>query len=79
MKKQILIVDDDPDILYVLKLMLEMNGYAVELSSDPGNLLPTGAVLPDLILLDIWMGMYDGREICQQIKSAITFCARWIS
>ncbi len=69
MKKSILVVDDDQDILFVLKLMLEMKGYTVELSSDPGNLLNMGADLPSLLLLDIWMGNYDGREICQQLKS----------
>lgn len=69
MKKKILVVDDDQDILFVLKLMLEMKGYSVELSSEPGNILKKGSQLPELLLLDIWMGNYDGREICQQIKT----------
>lgn len=69
MKKRILVVDDDQDILFVLKLMLEMKGYTVELSSDPGKLLKMDTELPSLLLLDIWMGNYDGREICQQLKS----------
>jgi DNA-binding response OmpR family regulator len=69
LKKKILIVDDDTDILFVLKLMLEMKGYNVELSSDADKILSPGAEKPDLMLLDIWMGNYDGREICQQIKA----------
>ncbi|RYY68633.1 MAG: response regulator transcription factor [Chitinophagaceae bacterium] len=69
MKKKILIVDDDTDILFILKIMLEMKGFAVEISAEPGKILLPGSDMPDLLLLDIWMGNYDGREICQQLKS----------
>lgn len=69
MKKKILVIDDDIEILVVLKIMLERKGYAVELSSDPGKILLPGAFAPDLLILDIWMGNFDGREICQQLKS----------
>lgn len=69
LKKKILVVDDDNDILFVLKLMLEMNGYDVEVSAEAGKILTPGSPLPDLLLLDIWMGNYDGREICQQVKN----------
>ena len=68
MKKKILIVDDDTDILFVLKMMLELEGYEVELNSEANKILLPGSAKPDLLLLDIWMGNYDGREICQQIK-----------
>jgi CheY-like chemotaxis protein len=69
MKKKILIVDDDADILFVLKMMLEMEGYEVELNPQANQILLPGSPKPDLLLLDIWMGNYDGREICQQLKS----------
>jgi len=69
MRKKILIVDDDIEILLVLRIMLERKGYVIELSSEPEKILLPGASLPDLLILDIWMGNFDGREICQQIKS----------
>jgi DNA-binding response OmpR family regulator len=68
-KKKILVVDDDADILFVLKMMLEMKGYAVETSAQPDKILQPGSDMPDLLLLDIWMGIFDGREICQQLKN----------
>lgn len=69
MKKKILIIDDDIDILLALKIMLERKGYQVELSSEVDTLLLHGTAIPDLLILDIWMGNYDGREICQQLKN----------
>lgn len=69
MKKKILVADDDADILFVLKLMLELKGYAVELADDEEKIYSLAANKPDLLLLDIWMGNYDGREICQKLKN----------
>ncbi|MGN6491095.1 MAG: response regulator [Agriterribacter sp.] len=69
MKKKILIVDDDIEILFVIKIMLERKGYAVELSSEADKILLPGTPMPDLLILDIWMGNFDGREICQQLKN----------
>jgi len=69
MKKKILIVDDDADILHALKIMLERKGYAVELSSEADKIFLPGFDMPDLLILDIWMGNFDGREICHQLKS----------
>ncbi len=57
------------EILLVLRLMLERKGYVVELSSEPDKILQPGAAMPDLLILDVWMGNFDGREICQQLKS----------
>lgn len=68
-KKKILIADDDADILFVLKMMLELKGYKVELASEGDKVIALSTNKPDLILLDIWMGNYDGREICRQLKN----------
>ena len=69
LKKKILIADDDADILFVLKMMLELKGYEVELAAEGDQVIALSANQPQLILLDIWMGNYDGREICQQLKN----------
>jgi CheY-like chemotaxis protein len=67
-KKRILIAEDDPAILDVLQLILEEGGYAVESVADEAALsdFPNGH--PDLLLLDIWMSGWDGREICRSLK-----------
>jgi DNA-binding response OmpR family regulator len=67
--RKILAVDDDSDILEVLKFILEDSGYEVETLSD-GHLLfeKIKSSLPDLILLDIMLGNIDGRELCKSVK-----------
>jgi DNA-binding response OmpR family regulator len=68
--RKIFIADDDPDILDILKLMLQTRGYKV-LVSHTGNELFEYAKeeLPDLVLLDVWMSGIDGRDICARLKS----------
>lgn len=66
MPKKILIVDDDPDILEVTSMILEARGYEVSTSPD-GNIIE--AVMPDLLLLDIWMAGKYGSDICLDLKS----------
>jgi len=68
-KKKILIVDDDPAILDFLTLFLEDVGYEVETASN-GNIIrsfPNG--MPDLLLLDLWLSGWSGRDICISLKS----------
>ncbi|WP_207535965.1 response regulator [Desertivirga arenae] len=70
MGKLILSVDDDRDILDCLELILPAEGYSVVTSVDPENIRADIAEYnPDLILLDIQMGAYNGLEICKELKS----------
>ncbi|MEO5592841.1 MAG: response regulator [Chitinophagaceae bacterium] len=67
--KKILIVDDEKDILFVLKTYLTQKGFDVvtTLSCDEGlNIFYS--VKPDLVLLDVNVGSEDGREMCRTIK-----------
>ena len=70
--KKILVVDDDPDILDALQMLLEFAGYEVK-TSEKGeyaeNLHDTNGGLPDLIILDVLLSGKDGRLICQKLKS----------
>lgn len=54
MKRQLLVIDDDPDILHVLKANLELYGYDPVLAKDwaaaKGAL---NTALPDLVILDL--------------------------
>jgi DNA-binding response OmpR family regulator len=68
--QRILAVDDNEDILEVIKLILDDYGYEVTTLADGRLLLDTiNRDHPDLILLDVMMGNTDGRELCRQIKS----------
>lgn len=69
--KRILIVDDEPDIVLALQIVLEDAGYQVA-SVDRGDQLmerlSTGGV-PDLIVLDMLLSGRDGREIARELKA----------
>jgi len=68
--KRILAVDDNKDILSVLRFILEDSGYAVDTLSD-GHFLfeKIKEHTPDLILLDIMLGDMDGRDLCKDVKN----------
>ncbi len=69
-KRKILIVDDDLDILEVIGLILESEGYEVELMSNGQQVFEQiNLFKPDLIILDVMLGNMDGREICNNIKN----------
>ncbi len=68
--KKILVVDDDIDILTVVQLVLDSNGFDVVAISDWQQIYTQiEAFNPDLILLDVSLGTQDGRNICKNLKS----------
>lgn len=70
--KKILLVDDTPDILEALELVLSMEGYTTEraVNQDQVNaVFKNTSQVPDLILLDVLLSGQDGRIIAQQLKS----------
>jgi len=65
----ILIVDDHPDNVEVLKVRLEALGYRTATASDGEAALEMVAESPpDLILLDVMMPNMDGNEVARRIK-----------
>ncbi|MDQ6764025.1 MAG: response regulator [Bacteroidota bacterium] len=67
---KILVIDDDEDILKVVKMILTIEGYKVETEcrwEETFNKIESFD--PDLILLDIMLGSEDGRNVSRQIKS----------
>ena len=68
--KKLLVVDDEPDILEFLQLILEEEGYEVSTTTKGQYLeqLHNGG-LPDLILLDVFLSGKDGRAIVKHLKS----------
>jgi CheY-like chemotaxis protein len=71
MKKRILVIDDEPDFTYMLKLSLESMGYyRVGVENEPTRALRAAREFaPDLILLDIMMPDLDGSEVASRIRS----------
>jgi DNA-binding response OmpR family regulator len=65
---RILVVDDDQVIQQLLKVNLELEGYAVEVASDGEEALTLFADFkPDLMLLDIMMPKLDGWEVARRL------------
>jgi CheY-like chemotaxis protein len=67
----VLIVDDEPDILYVLELILTERGYrVVKASNGQHGLEQALSVLPDLVLCDWMMPIMDGVGLFWALKRA---------
>lgn len=69
-KHCILVVDDDEDVLFLMKQTLQSHGYNTTISPNGENMMDIITQFsPDMILLDIQMKGIDGGTICQLIKS----------
>jgi len=68
-KIKILIVDDEPDIIEILKFNLENEGYKV-ISAENGKvaLKLADEHIPQLIILDLMMPIMDGIEACERLR-----------
>ena len=70
MPKRVLIVDDEPYIGYLVKMVLTRRGYEVVLALDANEALAANAELSfDLYLLDVMMPGINGFDLCAQLKS----------
>ena len=69
MKKRVLIIEDDPDIVEVVRTTLETEGYAVSAEQNgQAGLEHLRDNRPDLLLLDLTLPQQSGLEICKQIR-----------
>lgn len=71
MNYKLLIVDDEEDILTMLKDYFGLSGYLVYTASCAAQAINMLNVNPDLILLDINMPEMDGIELCRKIRNYI--------
>ena len=68
--KKILIVDDEPVVVTLLKVRVASRGFLVEIATDGLSGLDKAKMWqPDLILLDIAMPGTDGYETCRRLKA----------
>jgi DNA-binding response OmpR family regulator len=67
---RILIVDDEPNIVFAMELLMKKEGYEVHAVDEGEKVFPAiREFRPDLILLDIMLPKIDGYEVCQRIRA----------
>jgi len=70
MAKKILIVDDEPDLVEAVSIILESKGYAVAKAyGGVEGLKKVRTENPDLIVLDVMMPDKDGYAVCKELKA----------
>ena len=69
--KKILIVEDEQDILQLVKLYLEKEGFrTVTATTGAEGLKSAKQDKPDLVVLDLMLPEIDGLEVCKRLRSA---------
>jgi len=66
----VLVVEDEPDILMLLRVVLEMNGYEAALAADGETAIERfDAERPDLVLLDLMLPVIDGWAVLAEMRT----------
>lgn len=69
MSKKLLIVDDEKDMVFAVKLQLEANGFDVITAHDGQAALELARKeKPDLLILDLMLPKIDGYKVCRMLK-----------
>jgi two-component system alkaline phosphatase synthesis response regulator PhoP len=72
--RKVLIADDEPDILEIIKYNLSAEGYEVITAKDGSEAIDKAKTSkPDLIILDIMMPKKTGVEVCEYLRSQPAF------
>ena len=68
--KRIAYIEDDPDMVELVSMILERHGYQVDGFTESREIMPRlESVKPELILLDLMMPHVDGLELYEEIRS----------
>ena len=69
-KKKVLLIDDDPDFVEAVRVIIASGGYDVRVAYDGAEgLEAVAAEKPDLIVLDVMMPVMNGHEACAKLKA----------
>ncbi|MBU2252193.1 MAG: response regulator [Proteobacteria bacterium] len=75
MAKRILIIDDDPDLVEAISMILKSKHYEVIVAyGGVEGLEKTKTEKPDLIVLDVMMPDKDGYTVCKELKADPVLC-----
>ena len=67
--QHILVIDDNEDILHMLKTMLELKSYKVSIRDNAEDIKETiSDVKPNVIIMDMLLSGMDGRDVCRELK-----------
>jgi len=70
MTREVLVVEDEPDIRRLVVLHLERDGFRCRTAATgPDALREVKAAAPDLVILDLMLPELDGLEVCRQLRS----------
>ena len=66
---KVLVVDDDPDIRTLVRIVLQRSGWQVlEAAGAADAVAQAGAEVPDVILLDLQLGEESGRDVFERLR-----------
>jgi two-component system alkaline phosphatase synthesis response regulator PhoP len=72
--RKVLIADDEPDIIEILKYNLEKEGYQVSTAKDGDEALEKARLTqPELIVLDMMMPKKNGMEVCEILRAQAAY------
>ncbi len=70
MRRTVLLVDDEPNIILSLEFLIEQAGYEARVARDGEAALKSiEKRKPDLVLLDVMLPKRDGFDVCQRIRA----------
>src|SRR5439155_10818477 len=68
-RRRVLVVDDDRNIVQLVRMYLERDGYQVAVAYDGEEALEQARIFkPDLLVLDLMLPKVDGLEVCKRIR-----------
>lgn len=67
---RIMIVDDSDDLLLLISIIVKIEGHeSISLTSPVELMQKLNEYEPDLIIIDVNLGGYDGKKVCKNIKT----------
>ncbi len=70
MSAKLMLVDDDASVVGLLRTLLELDGFNVELATDPDRVLDRiKAERPDLVVMDVFLSRVDGVELLREVRA----------
>src|SRR5436309_9866557 len=70
MAREVLVVEDEPDIRRLIVLHLERDGFRCRTAANgPDALRAVKAAAPDLVVLDLMLPELDGLEVCRRLRN----------